>query len=403
MAQTMQHFLLETPVDISETLNLISRAKHTYVKFLSANDLGLTGSHQRGIYLSKDCWQFFLDAPGPAGENLERLMSIDWGDGRRTPAMFKWYGASKKEYRITQTTALFRHREERSLGALFLLLDASETHGELLGRILESDDDIEQVLSFLGITPAETAQTLNFDLNERLLPDCEKYLNEIGGSFPDTADISRRSQRIFEELYGDQELANPDRALLYLIEIEYTLFRYIERRVYEPLLHKHFARIEDLLVVSLEINNRRKSRAGLALENHLQYLFRRLHVPHAVQATTEDHRKPDFLFPGVEAYRDRAFPEERLFFLGAKTTCKDRWRQILNEADRIPVKYLCTLQRGFSTAQLHEMRDAGVVPVIPAAYHSHCKEADRGLLLTLREFIDRVLEANGTVPDLFAG
>ncbi len=398
----MQHFLIETPVDVSETLNLISRAKHTYVKFLSANDLGLTGSHQRGIYLSKDCWPFFLDAPGPAGENLERLMTIDWGDGRRTPAMFKWYGASKKEYRITQTTALFRHREERSLGALFLLLDASDTHGELTGRILESDEDIEQVLNFLGITPAETAQTLNFDLNERLLPECEKYLQSIGGVFPDTRDISRRSQRIFEELYGAGELENPDRALLHLIEIEYTLFRYIERSIYEPLLKRAFERIEDLLVVSLEINNRRKSRAGLALENHLQFLFHRLHVPHSCQATTEDHRKPDFIFPGEEAYRDPQFPADRLFFLGAKTTCKDRWRQILNEADRIPVKYLCTLQQGFSTAQLHEMREAGVVPVIPAAYHSHCKESDREYLLSVREFIERVLAANGTAADLFA-
>ncbi|MCR9143871.1 MAG: type II restriction endonuclease [bacterium] len=398
----MQHFLLETPVDVSETLNLISRAKHTYVKFLSANDLGLTGSHQRGIYLSRDCWPFFLDAPGPAGENLERLMNIDWGDGRRTPAMFKWYGASKKEYRITQTTALFRHREERSLGALFLLLDASDTHGELLGRILESDDDIEQVLNFLGITPAETAQTLNFDLNERLLPECEKYLLETGGSFPDTADISRRSQRVFEELYGDSGFENPDRALLSLIEIEYTLFRSIERQVYEPLLNKAFGRIEDLLVVSLEINNRRKSRAGLALENHLKYLFERLRVPHIAQGKTEDQRRPDFIFPGQEAYDDPQFPSERLFFLGAKTTCKDRWRQVLNEADRIPVKYLCTLQQGFSTAQLGEMHAAGVIPVIPAAYHSHCKEADRAQLMTVSQFIDRVLEKNGTTPDLFA-
>ena len=398
----MQQFLLETPPDVSEILNLISKAKHTYVKFLSANDLGLTGPHQRGIYLSKDCWPFFLDAPGPDGENVERLMSIDWGEGRRTPAMFKWYGASKREYRITQTTALFRHREERSLGALFLLLDASDTHGELLGRVLESDDDIEQVLNFLGITPAETAQTLNFDLNQRLLPFCETYLKETGGSFPDTADISRRSQRVFEDLYGPTRIDEPDTALLNLIEIEYTLFRYIERRVYEPLLTKQFERVEDLLAVSLEINNRRKSRAGLALENHLQYLFRRLMIPHGYQIATEDNRKPDFIFPGSEAYRDPAFPGERLFFLAAKTTCKDRWRQILNEAERIPVKYLCTLQQGFSSAQLAEMRDAKVVPVIPSAYHSHCKQEDRALLLTVAEFLERVLAANGTVPDLFA-
>jgi hypothetical protein len=39
---------------------------------------------------------------------------------------------------------------------------------------------------------------------------------------------------------------------------------------------------------------------------------------------------------------------------------QDRWRQILNAADRIRVKHLLTLQEGVSPAQMAEMRQAGV-------------------------------------------
>jgi hypothetical protein len=40
-----------------------------------------------------------------------------------------------------------------------------------------------------------------------------------------------------------------------------------------------------------------------------------------------------------------SFPEN-LRMLAVKTTCKDRWRQILNEADKIHQVHLFTLQEG---------------------------------------------------------
>jgi hypothetical protein len=51
--------------------------------------------------------------------------------------------------------------------------------------------------------------------------------------------------------------------------------------------------------------------------------------------------------------------------LAVKTTCRDRWRQILNEADRIPRKHLLTLQEGISEGQFREMTAAGVQLVVP--------------------------------------
>ena len=56
----------------------------------------------------------------------------------------------------------------------------------------------------------------------------------------------------------------------------------------------------------------------------------------------------------------------------AKTTCKDRWRQILAEAQRIPEKHLFTLEIAISANQLREMRAHKVhlvtTPSISATY-----------------------------------
>lgn len=51
--------------------------------------------------------------------------------------------------------------------------------------------------------------------------------------------------------------------------------------------------------------------------------------------------------------------------LAVKTTMKDRWRQILNEANRVEHKHLLTLQDGISETQFKEMVEAKVTLVVP--------------------------------------
>ena len=51
--------------------------------------------------------------------------------------------------------------------------------------------------------------------------------------------------------------------------------------------------------------------------------------------------------------------------LAVKTTCKDSWRQGLNEANHIKRKHLLTLQEGISAGQFQEMKEAEVQLIIP--------------------------------------
>ena len=73
--------------------------------------------------------------------------------------------------------------------------------------------------------------------------------------------------------------------------------------------------------------------------------------------------------------------------LAVKTTCKDRWRQILNEAERIGTKHLLTLQEGISANQFKEMQVENVQLVVPAPVISSYSDAIRPHLQTLESFI----------------
>lgn len=104
-------------------------------------------------------------------------------------------------------------------------------------------------------------------------------------------------------------------------------------------------------------------------------------------ATPEGDRRAHFLFPSALAYRDADFPAHKLRMLAAKTTARDRWRQVLNEADRVPLKHLLTLQEGVSENQFAEMEAARLKLVIPASLVSSLPESVRPKLMTLDQFI----------------
>lgn len=127
---------------------------------------------------------------------------------------------------------------------------------------------------------------------------------------------------------------------------------------------------------------------GNALENHLEAIFKSHGVTYSRTATTERKLKPDFIFPDVKSYHDQSFPSARLTMLASKTTSKDRWRQILNEAARIPVKHLITLEPSISENQTAEMQSEQVQLVIPTPLHDTYTAAQRAWLLDVSGFVD---------------
>ena len=136
--------------------------------------------------------------------------------------------------------------------------------------------------------------------------------------------------------------------------------------------------------------DRRKARAGQGLENHLESLFLARNVRFSRTPLTEGKSRPDFLFPSIEAYQDMNSPEDLLHMLGVTTTCKDRWRQILVEADRIQKKHLLTMQPAISSSQTDEMIKHGVQLVVPLSIHDSYSAKQRLWLMDVEDFIAEV-------------
>jgi hypothetical protein len=111
--------------------------------------------------------------------------------------------------------------------------------------------------------------------------------------------------------------------------------------------------------------------------------------------TTENNSKPDFVFPGFSQYRDPGFPLEKLLMLGAKTTCKDRWRQVLSEAHRIKAKHLVTLEAAISERQTGEMQSHGLTLIVPLPIQETYSSVQRKWLVGLGEFIEQVKVSQG--------
>ncbi len=73
--------------------------------------------------------------------------------------------------------------------------------------------------------------------------------------------------------------------------------------------------------------------------------------------------------------------------LGVKSSCKDRWRQILPEANRVNQKHLFTLEPGISENQTDEMKEKVVQPILPTKIQETYTLSQRDWLMNFSTFI----------------
>ena len=208
--------------------------------------------------------------------------------------------------------------------------------------------------------------------------------------FPTGRIMAELAHKAVEECTPDVLKKSADERLLAWMDAEYTVFRAIERRLCDERVHQEFADIEEFLAAAETITNRRKSRAGHSLEQHVEYLLKEAGIAFEAQVTIDGKVRPDVLLPGKAAYEDPKHPAENLVVLGIKTTCKDRWRQVLNEGRRVAVKHLLTLQPAMSKAQLTEMHEAKLQLIVPASLHGGYEVPDGFHLLTVQQFVEEM-------------
>ena len=342
----------------------------TYFKFLSANDSGATGAHQSGILLSNQAMpMIFGNRPKEHVAKRDNIR-ITWQDDVVTHSTFTWY-ESKGELRLTRLGRGFPYLNPDYTGALFVFSRVAEDEYE--AYLLNSEEEIDRYLTAFSLGPQDAGQMFDpltgpkshEDVEEAAIRAFVKYLG-IGADseFPLSETISEKAREIQNVIHDRQDLIvkNPDFKIIEYTRVEYAIFREIEAQVYGPVISRGFDSVEQFVSVANTVLNRRKSRAGKSLEHHLASIFKGNLLPFDEQVVTEGNKKPDFVFPSGHAYHDLSYSTDNLVVLAAKTTCKDRWRQIITEADRMKGRthFLMTLQQGNTPRQLEEMRAANV-------------------------------------------
>ena len=386
-----------------------------YVKRLSGNDTLANGSNQAGPYIPREvAFGFYPMLNQPAVKNPDVWLDLyvdSHPDHQQVRAVWynnKLHGKPKNgrnETRLTnfggQASALL---DPESTGALTVFAfrktdptKVADCHVWVCRHETEEDfveDRVGPVEpgKWLLWPPAQGG-LLGLLQVPSVRASCWLADDEIPAAwrtkFPSGADIIRKAV----ELRADAGL-DPDRRLMRRRNCEFEIFRSVEQAIELPHIQAGFTTVDDFIARAQTVLQRRKARSGRSLELHTRAIFmeeRLVEGTHfAHQPESEPGKRPDFLFPSIAAYRDASFPADRLRMLAVKTTCKDRWRQILNEADRIPDKHLLTLQEGVSEPQFREMTNAGVQLVVPAGIVDTFPKAVRPHLQTLESFIGDV-------------
>lgn len=270
---------------------------------------------------------------------------------------------------------------------LLWLFDIDEVENKFIVRDLRTEK------SDVGFSGRYIISSLGIEIEETAPNYLDEILARFGNQFPSTQDFSAFARSTLKDLSPAE---NPDETLMAWLEREELLFKTLENVIVKERLAKGFGRdgtdVDEFISFSLSVQNRRKSRAGHSFENHLAVIFGKCNIAFAKGSLTERNNKPDFLFPGYYQYHDQAFTTELLTMLGVKTTAKDRWRQVLSEADRIPHKHMITLEPSISKNQTDEMNAKNLQLVIPRSIIPTFSIDQQRQIINLSDFIEYVAD-----------
>ena len=398
-------------IDISEWIDGVTGPDYIwFIKRLSGNDTLANGTHQAGPYIPKDfLFSVFPSLKKPETLNPDILFNLtvdSHSDSRKIRAIWynsKFHGKTRNETRLTNfggyNSALLNPENTGSLTIFAFRIDrnaeAVDCHVWVCGNIDEETYAEERFGTIEPGTgkiwsPSDIGYPSLFVKKDIKKADCWLKPDDIPKSwitkFPTGAEIIRKTVELRPE--HDHSC---DARLITRRNCEYEIFRSIEEAIELPWIKQGFISIDEFVIKAQTVLQRRKSRSGRSLELHIREIFIEENMREgddfSHQPESEDGKKPDFLFPSEREYKNLNFSADKLRMLAIKTTCKDRWRQIINEADRIGIKHLLTLQEGISESQYREMATQNVRLVVPEKIISKYAKAIQPHLLTLERFI----------------
>lgn len=369
------------------------------VKRLSANDTLATRAHQAGPYMPRQfMFEVFpeIERPNDNNPDVNFDLYLD-SHADRHQARAVWYNQkTRNEVRITRlggfSSALL---DPESTGALAVFCFSASREGaglECRAWVCSTPEE-DVILDMVGWVEPGTfrfAGRPGYADYAKGSRDCRLDPDDIP---KDWLDVFPKAGELLNKVIELRPLdtLGADERLIRRRDCEYEMFQSVEEAVTLPVVRHGFPTMDSFIAFAQTTLQRRRVRSGRSLELHTRQIFLeeglQEHRDFVHGAESESGNRPDFLFPSKACYDDPGYPADRLRMLAVKTTCRDRWRQVVAEASRIPTKHLLTLQQGVSEGQFAQMKSAGVHLVVPSALGASYPSSLRPELTTLESFI----------------
>lgn len=214
------------------------------------------------------------------------------------------------------------------------------------------------------------------------------------------------AQRVFLQQYhlgnlNPYEMLAPGDAIMKISrDIEYSLYKRAERRYRAAeviriitnggadIVSSVVRGFPDLDATFLSASQHRKSRAGRSFEQHIARLLRDGRIAFEEQAVTGG-RRPDFVLPNLVVLKSEKRKFEEAMVLSAKTTLRERWKQVAMEKFNCAL-FLATVDDRVSSAAIDDMSNQGIHLVVPESLKKSKETCYNGKtnVITFREFFD---------------
>ncbi|MBZ0105045.1 MAG: hypothetical protein K8H84_05400 [Sulfuricella denitrificans] len=417
----------------SDIQEWVGKSRQLLIKKLSRNDCGWAdgskNGHQNGVYIPRAIREsdFFpqlkninQDKPHifesqfktlwPATGEI-KLSNLKHYSNKGTEMHFT--GVPKGEFAGLTPASLMiggtLREPDDDIHHWFMIVDSASEEVELLEAMFDLGAEFHY-----GLFDPADALKIQKDETEQLVDELSVAL-KMGSLAAFIASVSKmpapetlaaEAQRVFLQQHhlGDlspYKMPNPGDAIMKISrDIEYSLYKRAERRYRAAeviriitsggadIVSSVVRGFPDLDATFLSASQHRKSRAGRSFEQHISRLLRDGWIAFEEQAVTGG-RRPDFVLPSLVVLKTKKRKFEEAMVLSAKTTLRERWKQVVMEKFNCAL-FLATVDDRVSSAAIDDMNNQGIHLVVPESLKKSKETCYNGKInvITFREFFD---------------
>lgn len=116
--------------------------------------------------------------------------------------------------------------------------------------------------------------------------------------------------------------------------------------------------------IMLSASQQRKSRAGYSFEHQIEAMLIAGNIPFAKQVVMDAKKRPDFVLPSLKHLRADLAGPARGLILSAKTTLRERWKQVEREMGGSDL-FLATVDETIAANAIEDMASMNITLVVP--------------------------------------